>query len=261
MSRTLNFIPLNPVSLSNEGIVEAIPAADPSFDPAGEWEQTYLIVGSRGYQTEHSNVGQLRIRKHSVNENGFSLHIDEQIIGTGRTQGRQEIDAVCSNNAWGTPLKWTRNCYFLNRQGRKVPDLSVVEEGQVLANGNVQIRQNGAVCKTFQLKDSWTSQYHLFEVIQRRSANDASPAAFDLLEDCTLLKPDHTLHRADVMSADLPGLGRQTLQRHVQLGWGILPFDYHVDDHHRVLFAISKNKSYILADPAHAAQIMNERIA
>jgi hypothetical protein len=259
MSRPINAIPLDPTILVTEGAVDRLPQSDAAFDPRGEWDHTFLVIGSRGYQTEHQTVGLVRIRKRSLRPDSFSLQIDERILGDRGTESRQDISVDCLNDSLATPLSWKRRFGFFNPQGEPEPDLSIEEEG-TMAGGIVEIHCRGRT-KRIALPGNWTTQYNLLEAIQRLIAADHAVSQFDLLEDFCLLKPKHLLVRADVSTAELPGIGSLRLQRYAQTGYGLLPIDYYLDERNRLLFVISMNKTLVLSSTDHAAQVIDANLA
>ena len=73
--------------------------------------------------------------------------------------------------------------------------------------------------------------------------------SFDLLEGLRLSKPRHRLFYRGVYPIKMDGRDIP-LHCFVQLGRGILPYEYWLDDRNRLLAAVSMNKAYILDEKA-----------
>jgi hypothetical protein len=92
---------------------------------------------------------------------------------------------------------------------------------------------------------STTSDWALFEVVQRLAFDKRNSLKFDLLEGMSLSKLRHRLFYRGTYPMKTDG---QSIPLHCfgQLGSGILPYEYWLDDRHRLLAVISMNKAYIL---------------
>jgi hypothetical protein len=243
VSRKIIAIPLDPAVLAEDGVLKPFPLA--AFDPAGEWDQTFRIVGSRGYHHEHFTVGWLRLRRTGVTAEGFGLQLEERIAANGGTESRLSISMECLNDPWATPRRWTWKNEFFDVSGDPVRDLGGEIEGR--ADGDrLRLRQRGEVTRR-RLRGPWTISLNLLEAVQRREPAASEPAsAFTLLEDFRLSKPGQTLVYTGTVPADLPVPGPTTLHRFTQVGQGLLPIDYCLDEQRRLLLVTSMNKALIL---------------
>lgn len=245
MSRKINAIPLTPSALIEEGAVPGIPPVPSGYSPDNSWEHHFRIIGSRGYQTEHRTTGDLKLKKQVSGSDVISLKVVERIIGERGPFQTLSLDSTCQNDLWATPKNWSLKCRFKNNQHQHEPDLDLDQDGEFV-QGEVLIRQNGNLLRR-RPSSSWTSRFSLIDAIQRRSPirNDSD---FDFLEDQFMFKPNHVLREASPVSADIPDLGTIRMRHIMHLGHGILPYDYYLDEAGRLLFAISMNRSYVLAD-------------
>ena len=74
-----------------------------------------------------------------------------------------------------------------------------------------------------------------------------------MLEDLELLKPGQRLYYAG--SDEFPVGGKQMkLHSFEQLGWGIIPYTYWLDESHRLIVAIGSLRAYVLDSKAGGSE-------
>ena len=102
------------------------------------------------------------------------------------------------------------------------------------------------------LTEVTTCEWSLFEVVQRSTAD--ATVEFDLLEGLSLFKPGQRLVSRGTSKQNWNGEQVQ-LDRFQQWGVGVLPFDYWVDQHHRLVLVTTLSRAYVLdADAEKTAQ-------
>jgi hypothetical protein len=102
-----------------------------------------------------------------------------------------------------------------------------------------------------------TCDWCVFEFIQRLKFEEQGCLPFDMLEGLTVMKENQRLYYRGLCPTKM---GSEDILLHcfVQLGSGILPYEYWLDDNHRLLVAISMNKAYILDE--RAEKMISQRV-
>jgi hypothetical protein len=131
-----------------------------------------------------------------------------------------------------TPIAWHLENRFIDADNKTLRQLSYKDAGQIT---------DGI--------DRTTCNWCLFEAVQRLKISKETVLAFDMLEGLGLLKKDQRLSYRGLYPMKI-GDKNIPLHHFVQLGSGILPCEYWLDDHYRLLVVVSMNKAYILDEQA-----------
>lgn len=220
---------LTPTLLKELGGVDDFPSTPADFKPDGNWVNTYRIWTCHGYrESGNQNVGSLRIERTDDSGKIFTLRIHQEIAQTDGLTNVIEGIIQCRNNQLASPVEWKLSSRFVNADGKQIAELSN--------------RENG---RTGEGADKATGDWCLFETVQRLAFDKQSSLSFDLLEGMSLSKLGHRLFYRGTYPMKTDG---QSIPLHCfgQLGNGILPYEYWLDDLHRLLAVISMNKAYIL---------------
>lgn len=220
---------LTPTLLKELGGVNDFPSTPADFKPDGNWVNTYRIWTCHGYrESGNQNVGSLRIERTGNSGKTFTLRMHQEIVQTDGPTNVVEGTIKCRNNRLASPVEWKLSSRFAGADGKQIVELSNRE--------NVRIGEGA---------DKTTGDWCLFEAVQRLAFDKQSSLSFDLLEGMSLSKPEHRLFYRGTSPMKTSG-GEVSLHCFVQLGSGILPYEYWLDDRHRLLAVISMNKAYIL---------------
>ena len=220
---------LTPTLLIELGALEQFPSTPAAFEPDGNWVNTYRIWTCHGYrESGNENVGSLRITRRITSKGTFVLELHQEIIQTDEMTNVIEGTIKCRLDELASPVEWSLSSRFEDAGGKVIPELGC--------------RNHGAAAET---ATGTAGDWCLFEVVQRLAFEKRSSLSFDLLEGMSLRKPGHRLfyggtYPMKIASQSMP------LHRFAQLGSGILPYEYWLDDHHRLLAVISMNKAYVL---------------
>jgi len=220
---------LTPTVLRELGGVDEFPQTPAGFRPDGNWTNNYRIWTCHGYrESGNQTVGSLRITRRSDSAKTFVLQVQQKIEQKDDMTNIIEGTIKCRYDPLAWPIEsklWSR---FEGPDGKAIPNL-----------GN---RDNNSYGESV---TGTTSDWSLFEAVQRLEFDKESSLEFDLLEGMSLLKPGHRLSYRGVFPMKSRG---ENIPLHcfVQLGRGILPTEYWLDDHHRLLTVISMNKAYIM---------------
>jgi len=231
--RTIVGSPLTPSMLVElEAITKHSPAPG-NFKPAGNWVHSYRIWTCHGYrESSNENVGFLRIERIGDSGETFVLNIHQEVLQADAIIHIIDGKIKCRNNQLASPAEWKLSSQFEGPDGKIISALSSHNHG--VATESVT---------------STAVDWCLFEAVQRLVFDKQSSLRFDLLEGMFLSKLGHRLiyhgiHPMKMDGRDIP------LHCFVQIGSGILPYEYWLDSRHRLLAVTSMNKAYILDEKA-----------
>ena len=231
--RTIVGSPLTPAMLDELGALSDFPTSSEDFKPDGNWVNTYRIWTCHGYrESGNDNVGFLRIKRLINSQRSLTLEIHQEVLQTDAFVNIIEATIECRNNQLASPIQWKVSSRFRGADGKYIPELSS--------------NDNGVAAKKL---DKSTGDWCLFEAVQRLKISKETVLTFDMLEGLSLLKKDQRLSYRGLYPTKI-GDKKIPLHRFVQLGSGILPCEYWLDDHHRLLVVTSMNKAYILDEQA-----------
>jgi len=240
--------PLSPQLLRTIGALQEYPPAPVDFDPAGAWVNTYRIFACGGYVRDgNKNVGVLRLERAPGSTRGqFTLRIHQRIVNdTGHTHFLQ-AELTCQNDEFATLAKWRLRSWFVDTEGQKLPGLEMEQTGEA-GPGGALIRCGNSELRR-QTSRPLTSDWSLFEAIQRRALSSEPSQEFDLLEGLSTLRQRHRIRYRGQYQAS--ALRPSHLHWFQQLGRGVLPYEYWLDDKHRLVTAVTLARAYILDDQA-----------
>jgi hypothetical protein len=239
--RTIVGSPITPNMLVELDAITKLPPAPGNFSPSGNWMHSYRIWTCHGYrESGNENVGFLRIERIGNSGDTFTLNVHQEVVQTDAIIHIIEGKIKCRNNPLASPVQWKLQSRFIGPDGKHISELLSSDNGKAA---------EGA--------ETTTSDFCLFEAVQRLAFDKGSSVSFDLLEGMRLSKPHHRLFYRGVSPMKIEG---QDIPLHcfVQLGSGILPYEYWLDDRHRLLAVTSMNKAYILDEKAE--QIIKREI-
>ncbi len=231
--RTIVGSPLTPTLLDELGALSNFPPSSEDFKPDGNWVNTYRIWTCHGYrESGNDNVGFLRIKRLINSQSSPTLKVHQEVLQADALVNIVEATIECRNNQLATPIAWHLESRFVGADNEVLQPLSHRESGQ-----------------TTEGIDRTTCDWCLFDAVQRLKISKETVLAFDMLEGLSLLKKDQRLSYRGLYPTKIGG---ENIPLHcfVQLGSGILPYEYWLDDHHRLLVVASMNKAYIFDEQA-----------
>lgn len=240
--------PLTPSSLSAMGALEASPLPVGPFDPAGQWTHAYRIWTCYGYRgSSNRDQGKLSIRR-APSPDG--KHLDLAVEQVVWMDPKKEKDAHhlaarirCRADLLASPISWTLSSRFTRGPDRTpLPELDH-DEKATLTDQLLAVKILG---RRFPRKVShrFTSDWSLFDALQRLSAESDEVVSFDLLEGLTAWKPGQRLSYRGKFPVAWAGETVE-LDCFEQLGVGVWPYEYWLDPQHRLLAAITGARVYI----------------
>jgi hypothetical protein len=158
-----------------------------------------------------------------------------------------EAQIVCEANDLNSLREWTLSSYSKSLKGELDP-LSKLDEKGRCDKGRVRIESDDHEYG-FSAKNSVVTQWTVLDFLMRK-ANSASDAAFDLLQDLSLFKPNQALAYDGVTVVELRGDRTIELQTYAQTGQGVLPIHYLLDEQRRPQLVTNGMLSWALQNQA-----------
>ncbi|MCF7849359.1 MAG: hypothetical protein K9M45_10950 [Kiritimatiellales bacterium] len=241
--RTPALVPITPDLLRDEKwIPSGWPYADHTFNPSNDWKHLYRFHGSHGYCNDPSTPdGSLRIKRRAEGSSQRFLITQKFEHDSGRNH---ELKATlhCAVDSVATPQEWQLRSAFTDGEGQSIPGADSTTDGS-FGNGKIILSTNGF--KQFHASEGMASDWALIEAVQRLPFGMKEPLRFDLLEGLTLFRPRHEIYYQGIETFKSGGrsLG---LHRFNQLGTGTLPYNYWLDENHRLILFVTHSRAYWL---------------
>lgn len=219
------------------GGLDSFTAPTGSFDPESTWRHTYRI-----WLIDKGNKGSLSI-EHTPGGTSDTLSIEQSVTQASLTTHQTTADIQCAFDTLSTPQSWQIESIILDTESQPIEVTRVAHTGTV-TGGNIEITIGD---QTFlrPAPSVFTSNFSLFDAVQRLSGASTPPVDFDLLEDLDLLKAGQRLSywksREFTVNSQTLSLTGYTV-----VGGGVLPYRFWVDSNNRLLFVLSGIRSYIL---------------
>lgn len=247
--RTVVGSPLTPGLLRELGAIGKFAFASEDFKTDGNWVNTYRIWTCHGYrESGNYNVGFVRIeRTAGGSKEIFALKVHQEVVEVDGLLNAIDANIYCLNNQLASPVRWHLWSRFINSDKQPVGELETEEK--VVIKGNVMSVETGEHTLKRKVTGRLTCDWSLFDAVQRLEFDEKSSLDFNMLEGLSLVKKRQRLMYRGVYPMKLSGR-ELVLHRFDQIGEGILPYEYWLDDNHRLLAAISMHKAYILDERA-----------
>jgi hypothetical protein len=243
--------PLSPAVLGELGALTGLAPPRGAFDPAGAWEQTWRIWAVSGAELR-AQLGYLRIRR-EPDEAGKSvtLSVEKRLNLNGGDAYLTRADIECAADALVSPTAWTVESVVLGTDGEPV-EVTAVRESVEVRDDTLHVTA-GDKTLVRDVGGPLTTDWGLFDVVQRLPLSRTAPLEFTVLEELDLPKARQRLSYRGTGEVELEGekLGLSCYQ---MIGEGLLPYLYWVDEHRRLLMAISHTRAYIY-DPEAEARV------
>ena len=227
------------------------PAGESDFRPDGLWQHSYYVVNmdeSDFKSKKPSPQGVLRITRGKTAWGKFDLNID---MLTSKHQWKAfhhtTIEAKCKADTLATPVSWKLESVILD------PYLNPFEKTRVRNSGSLARRTVTITAekkRTTSVPENVAANYGLFDAVQRLAYDDFACLCFCMLEDMELVKPGQMLYK--LAPVEVEG-AESTIKLHgfLQLGTGILPYHYWLDDSGRLALASGNLRAFVFTPNAN----------
>ena len=229
-----------------------------SFDPSGHWFHSYrlytLVNARRLTLPKLRSGGKLSIERVPQAAGGATLHVNYE--KTTQFAGVHTVRAnlVCAGDELATPVKWDSTYRAAAPAHPLKMSLELRETG--VARDRTIFIERGKEQKKLLLSSAYTSNWSLFDAVQRLARPSGASLRFTQLDAGDAPKPNQVL--AFYQSADLqyrwPGAPNLRVHGFLQVGEGISPQVFWVDDRGELLFLLSGLDALVLDTGAPEAQ-------
>lgn len=220
-----------------------------AFDPNGTWTNTYRLWMVQRYMR-----GSLRLKREPTAE-GVRFSVDLDVVEQAGYCRRTRAVIACAADVLATPKSWTLTSQIRDLDDQPTTGTRLSETGTV-SGGRVEARF-GRRRRTQKVAGPVTSNWSLLGAVQRLGGAKTKPLRFTMLEEMDLVKPDQRLEFREAKEFELGGR-KLHLIGYQQIGRGVLPWQYWVDERGRLLFALSGLRA-LLYD-VEATTWMQERL-
>ncbi len=241
---------------------------DGPFDPQGAWENAYTIFESSAGTRP---IGAIRITRAPEGNGQARLRVQHRKVATGGSvHARMEL--TCRTDALATLVQWTLETVAHDTEDQPIGDTRLSEAGTALDDA-LEVRI-GDRKRRLPVDPPYTFQWSLFDAVQRLGREEQEPLTFTLIDRLNYeVKPGHTLaprraaevelggtrtwkeerHDLEVGTVYRPvpsreGAVRTRMHAYEEVGEGILPIVYWVDERGRLLLVLSGLIGYVF-DP------------
>ena len=242
-----------------------------AFDPLGAWRNEYdvLTLASLRPTKRASPVGRLSIERKPDGANAHSLAVRLETPLPGKHREVVTATLRCATDPLGTPVSWEVRSEMLTGEGHVVAGTRSSTRGD-LASGSLRLRCGGSE-RRLAVSGRCAASWALFEAVQRLPRERTTELPFVLIDHFDQPKPNQVLAFRKSATVELGGrvelkhatmrLDRGVVRKPVktvsaaqlvrlhayeQLGEGILPITYWVDDREQLLFVFSGLEGYVL---------------
>ncbi len=243
--------PLTPEMLLKMGMFRGFPPTPADFDPQGNWTHTYRIWGCHGYlNSGNHDVGYLQIERiRKEDPVSYSLKITQELIQTHGVVNEIKAEVECLHILIASPISWQLTSRIIDPHGKTKDSLTIEEKVTYKNNDILEVKTGGKIFER-KVKSPLTSDWGLFSLVQELPyLQEESKREFHMLEGLSLLKEDQRISFQGVHDVKI-GDQEMPLNLFEQIGRGVLPYEYWLDDQHRLLMAVTMSRVYLLDDKA-----------
>ena len=215
------------------------------FNPDKEFSLSYKMLSMAGGGIG-GHAGDLSLHKKPLSKNEALMEFDFTKFGLGCRQ-IAKAKIRFKTNALNSPIKWKYESKMVDMQDITFKNSEVQKNG-ILKNNSGEI-----VCKNkkrkIKSKNTFALSWLLFDAVQNLPRKKFDPIKFTLIDHFDQIKPDNQISFHGSISINIPK--KENLKLHVfdQLGDGIVPIVYYVDDSGMLLFVVSGIEAYVLNNP------------
>ncbi len=240
--------PLSLDALRTYGALKGLAPPQDAFDPAGTWRHIYRLwlVGNGASQYR----GFIEVGRGTPATDG-TVNLDVQrtlVLGHHPAIHTTTARLKCAADALCTPRSWQIEAQTLTVDMKPFARSRVAESasvrGQTITITRGKRRLERCVPTPF------TSDFSLFDAVQRLCMEKTQPMGFALLQDLDQIKAGQRLSYRERIRFEVGGK-ELALSCYQQIGRGILPYRYYVDAQGRLLIAISGIRAYIFDPEVH----------
>jgi len=242
--------PLTLDFLEQLGVFQGFRPPSGPFDPAGAWSSTYRL-----WMVQQWNSGGMLKLRRKPEDKGVKLAVDQTILQWSGHVRFLEAELLCDADTLGTPRRWSLEARCLGPD-KRVIDSTVMSEKGELKGGVREVWFGSRSCQR-KVPTPITSNWSLLDAVQRLDGRKTKPLTFAMLDEMDLLKVEQELSFRAEKGMSFGGK-KVKLTGYHQIGRGVLPWQYWVDEQGRLLFAFSGVRAWIY--DSRASEVLEGKI-
>jgi hypothetical protein len=222
--------PITPAVLVSLGVIKQ-DALSGFFRENNEEDRTtkYIIWTTDGYIKEKNKfLGELTLAQSELDSKDFQLNVEQIYFNADNINHQINVSMRCRNNPIASPVSWRLDCCFTGGEQINFSENVSVNDDEL----NISINNTSFKRK---VSTNFTSDWSLFSAISLLPFDNSKAYEFDFLEGLRRFRKNHLLVYK----------GKSTLHHFQQIGSGILPYDYWLNEEHQLLMVITGNRAYI----------------
>jgi len=210
------------------------------FDPNGTWKNSYKVLTLTGQSWP---IGKLTIERILTKNDQTVLIVSYQLFLKDGYKQNITSRIRCLTDSLATPLTWKFESEILS-PAKKTIDCTRLEKQGEARNGILKITTSNGSSRT-PLSKAYTSNWALFDAIQRLPRQSTVPINFTLLDHFDQPKHNQVLSFRKESIIEFKGDSFK-LYAYQQIGNGITPIIYWTNRYGRLLFVISGIEGYVI---------------
>jgi hypothetical protein len=171
------------------------------------------------------------------------LAIEQKVLTRDKTLEMLRTEAVCQGDALATPISWEQSVY-VEKHPSSAPERWSTERVE-LRDGELHVSAGGRdFVRPAAGKGGVSSNWGLLDVIERLELGEGQELHFSMMEELKYLRGGHRLRYDGLCAADF-GRGERVMHRYTQMGSGVHPITYWLDEERRLRLAYTGRFAYI----------------
>lgn len=218
------------------GLLDYLQVPAQPFDPAGDWANSYGIYLTGGAA---KCAGTLRIKRRNAADKSVLLTADFEIEQGDKILQRSHVEIRCANDQLATPEEWRYEGGTFRATGE--PVLHTAIKGAARLSGKKLRFEATGANREVVVEEPLTLNRCLFDAVQRLPRKAFDPVEFAVVDDLDQIRPRQRLNYREAFQTSAG-----VLHAYNQLGWGILPTTWWVNEQGRLLIATGGVMAYVL---------------
>jgi hypothetical protein len=221
---------------------EYSPPPSEGFDSSKDWQQSYTMFDLEG---QGVMVGEFFLERKATKRETFALTVQIQRHGNSGYSQFQHAEIQCKTDALATPVSWIYDTKMALKPN-DTPYLKSGKRSSAVVSGGVLAIRDGLRIRNSTIDGPYASEWALLEAVQRLPAEKMGEMNYTLIHGFDTVQPGHRIFYGGKVQVDLQS-GPANLTCYCDLGSGVLPVAYWVDEYHRLLFICAGLRVYALS--------------
>lgn len=189
-------------------------------------------------------TGEFSIERTAAGHQKFLLKMATRRTGNSGFSQFQRAEIQCQNDTLATPKSWISDTKMARNQADPAYFQSGRRRSADVTNSILTLRDKWRVVRK-PLDGLYSGEWTLLDAVQRLPGNRTRDLSYTLIDEYDTPLPGHKLGYWDKAQVTFRS-GAAHLTSYLDLGPGVVPTVYWVDEHHRLLFVCSGISVYAL---------------